>query len=106
MNSIAGVSVSAWRRPLATSKVAITPSWPPIATPTCSVAVSMPRINMAASASVALHLAGDPVPTPGPGHTDGAQLDLAAAGVGKVVPGIGIGVRGVGRFVLCLVILD
>ena len=45
MNSIAGTSVSAWRRPRVDSKSPITPSWPPMATLTRSVAVSMPRIS-------------------------------------------------------------
>ena len=47
VNSMAGVSVSAWRRPRATSNNASTPSWPPMAQPTCAVAVSIPRISIA-----------------------------------------------------------
>src|SRR5829696_5081887 len=46
MKSIAGVTISAWRRPRPTSNSAMTPSWPPSDTLTCSVAVSMPRISM------------------------------------------------------------
>src|SRR5262245_6596556 len=46
---MAGASDSAWRRPRATSNSPSTPSWPPSAQLTCSVAVSMPRINTSSS---------------------------------------------------------
>ena len=45
MNSIAGASDSAWRLPRAECDDASTPSCPPMAQPTCAVAVSMPRIS-------------------------------------------------------------
>ena len=48
-NSIAGARISAWRRPRDTSNNPITPSWPPIATPTRSVAVSIPRVSTTTS---------------------------------------------------------
>src|SRR4051812_47549644 len=50
-NSIAGASVSAWRRPRAAWNDASTPSWPPTAHPTCIVAVSTPRISTTAGSS-------------------------------------------------------
>ena len=45
--SMVGVSSSAWRRPREVWAAARTPSWPPMAAPTCWVADSMPRISTA-----------------------------------------------------------
>ena len=47
-NSIAGVSVSAWRRPRVDWMAPSTPSWPPMAQPTWAVDVVIPRMSISA----------------------------------------------------------
>src|SRR2546423_1061548 len=47
--SIAGTSVSACRRPRDERKLASTPSWPPTAHPTWTLALSIPRISTASA---------------------------------------------------------
>ena len=44
--SIDGTRVSAWRFPRAECAEASTPSWPPMAQPTCCVAVVTPRMSI------------------------------------------------------------
>src|SRR4051812_9637521 len=59
--SMAGASVSACRWPRAEWKDARTPSWPPMAHPTCGVALSIPRISMLALSFPLLTLYQPPV---------------------------------------------
>src|SRR5215213_6505505 len=73
---MAGTSISAWRRPRATSNRASTPSWPPMAHPTLVVAVSIPRISTG-SAPPGLDEGFDGVAPGMPAGADAAQLEPA-----------------------------
>src|SRR4051812_34613598 len=75
--SIAGMSVSAWRFPRFECDCASTPSCPPMATPTCEVDVSMPRISMSPSRSPRRERLPDSALARVPGQPDRAQLDDA-----------------------------
>src|SRR6516225_3612714 len=98
MNAIAGVRISAWRRPRAAWKDASTPSCPPRAQPTCEVAVSMPSTIIASSLSPGRQpWRQEPlqvVNPPGPAQADGTHHDDPLL---LVLPVVEVHVQPVGR---------
>src|SRR4051812_9302653 len=80
--SMAGMSVSAWRFPRFECDCASTPSCPPMATPTCDVDVSMPRISMSCSRGPRRERLADGALARVPGQAHRAQLDDAVVVAG------------------------